>query len=318
VHFYRLSVDPDPNKSKRLAAANAGLLLTHALIHVPATAEGYIDMTRDGSNGYLFDFLSHAGKRVELAGYETTCLPRTHFVSRSEFVAFGCQLQEKVILSEFDLRGQQPWVQVLSGQHIMPIIASAPDAGRFVLSRILVNTTYIDMNNLLPDELSSQELTVMQNHDGRVLLKTQASPIQRSGQNFDLSEDGLSFVAMQSTQVTQHGESTQETKIVVFHLPALTAADQKDLRLASSAAPERNESLVRLSGAKPAKAEAETEKVTVLATTPTVTREASATAPADTPETVGDPNPEQPRKPPSLYTSDHPDADHPKIPPPGF
>ena len=311
VHFYRLSVEADPNKPKRLYAAVAGILLTRTMIHVPATAEGYIDITQDGSNGYLFDFLTHTGKRVELAGYETTCVPRTYFVSRSEFVAFGCQLQGKVILSEFDLRGQQPWVQALNGAHITPLIISAPDAGRFALSRILVNGTYIDMENLAPEELSSQELIVMQNHDGRLLLKTQATPIQRAGQNFDLSEDGLSFATMQTAQVTQHGETTQNTKIVVYHLPALTPADEKELKLAASAAPEKNDGVVRLFGTRQAKAEAETEKVTVH-TGVTTAAPAAIVAPAATQDTIGDPNPDQPRKPPSLY-----DADHPK-PPPDF
>jgi hypothetical protein len=314
VHFYRLSVEGDPGKPKRLSAAVAGILLTRTMIHVPATAEGFVDITQDGSNGYLFDFLTHTGKRTELAGYATTCVPRSYFVSRSEFVAFGCQLQDKVILSEFDLRGQQPWVQVLNGAHITPTIISAPDAGRFVLSRILVNGTYIDMENLQPDELSSQELTVMQNHDGRLLLKTQASPIQRAGQNFDLAEDGLSFATVQTTQVTKYGETTQDTKIVVYHLPALTPADQKELKVAAAAAPEKNDAVIRLFGSPQKNTAAQSTAVTVRADTTTVApAAATAVAPADPQPATGDPSPDAPRKPPSLY-----DPDHPKTPPPSI
>jgi hypothetical protein len=311
VHFYRLSAEGDPGKPQRLIPAVAGILLTRTMIHIPATAEGYIDITQDGTNGFLFDFLSHTGERKELSGYATTCVPRSYFISRSEFVAFGCELQDKVILSEFDLRGQQPWVQVLSGAHIVPTIISAPDAGRFVLSRILVNGTYIDMGNILPDELSSQELTVMQNHDGRLLLKTQASPIERSGQNFDLSEDGLSFATVQTTQVTRYGETTQNTKIVVFRLPALTPADEKEVKLEAGAAPEKNNGMVRLFGTKP-QTEAETQRVTVQTGTTAVVPIATPVAPGDAQPTAGDADPDgPPRKPPSLYGPDHP-----KEPPP--
>ncbi len=311
TRFFRLLEQSEPGKPERLIASAAGGLLTRSLIHVPATAEGFIDTTRDGSNGYLFDFQTHAGKRMELAGYETTCSPRTYMVSRSEFVAFGCQIQDKSLLSEFDLRGQQPWVQVLAGQYISPMVTAAPAAGRFVLSRITVGGTYVDLNSILPDEMTAQELTVMQNHDGRVLLKTKATPIERSGQNFDLSEDGMWFVTLQTTQTTRGEETTQKAQILVYQLGPLTAADQKEVKLAEEAAPAKNDAVVRLvSSAAPVKHTAEAEAVTVHTAAKTITAVAETPGPAPK-ATLGDVHDDDaPRKPPSLY-----DPDHPKVPP---
>jgi hypothetical protein len=315
IRFFRLLSETPAGKPERLVAVAAGGVLSHGMIHIPATAEGFLDVTQDGSNGYLFDFQLHGGKRMELAGYETTCLPRSYFLSRSEFVAFGCQVQGQVLLSEFDLRGQEPWVQVLHGTAIAPTIQPAPAAGRFALSRILVNTTMtLDLDNLLPDELTAQEITVMQNHDGRQLLKTQASPIQRAGQNFDLSEDGMEFATLQSTQKMQGEETVWNTKIVVYRLPELTAADQKELKLAEAAAPERNDAMVRLLSAKAAKSAVAGQAVTVRTGTQAAVPVEAPAAPAPK-ATLGDVSPEDgtPRKPPSLY-----DPDHPKTPPPGL
>ena len=313
VRFYRLAYrDPDskdkdePGKPDRVLPRVAGGIATQNMIHIPATAEGFIDITKDKDIGYLFDFQSHAGKRLELAGYETTCIPRTYFVSRSEFVAFGCQALNRAVLGEFNLRGQEPWALVLQGEYAAPIITSAPAAGRFVLSRLMVAASFVDLDNLTPEELSSQELTIMQNHDGRVLLKTTASPIQRAGQNYDLSPDGMSFATVQSTQTNHGDETTQHTKIVVYHLPALTPADEKELKLAADSIPEKNEASIRLLTASQAKQADTTGALTVTsgaATTPVATRT------ADLPANEGDATDDQPRKKPSLY-----DADHPKPP----
>ena len=310
IRFYRLAFrdEDEPGKPERVLPRVAGGLAVQNMVHIPATSEGFLDITKDKGVGYLFDFQSHSGKRIELAGYETTCIPRTYFISRSEFVAFGCQTQDKPVLSEFNLRGEEPWVQVLQGSYTAPIITSAPAAGRFVLSRLMVSGSYVDLDNLLPEELAAQELTILQNHDGRVLLKTQASPIQRAGQNFDLSPDGLSFATVQSTQTTHSDETTQHTRIVVYHLPGLTSADEKQLKLAADSIPEKSEAPIRLLTASQARRQDATPAITVrsgAAATPVATRTATQAA------NEGDATDEQPRKKPSLY-----DADHPKPPNP--
>ena len=91
------------------------------------------------------------------------------------------------------MKGEEPWLSALNGQQVSPVIVAAPAAGRFAVSRTLVGGNAVDMESLTSDDLTTQEITVMQNHDGRALLKVQASPIQRAGQNFDLSPDGMPF-----------------------------------------------------------------------------------------------------------------------------
>ena len=115
--------------------------------------------------------------------FDTDCAPTPFFISRSEFVALGCRGDTtKLQLSGFNLRGEEPWVSVLSGLQLAPEIVASPASGRFAFSRILLAHTYYDVENLLPEELTAQEITVFQHHDGRTLLKTTASPIQRAGQ----------------------------------------------------------------------------------------------------------------------------------------
>jgi hypothetical protein len=184
VHLYRMSFEAAaPGEQPKLRAQSAGLIATQKLIRVPATADGFLDVYQESPHTWLFDFQSHAGKRLELSPFDTECAPSPWFISRTDFISLGCTGSEsRVVLSGFDLRGEEPWIQVLSGNQIAPEIVSSPASGRFAFSRILVAGSFYDNQNLLPEELSGQEIQVIQNHDGRILLKVQASPIQRTDQ----------------------------------------------------------------------------------------------------------------------------------------
>jgi hypothetical protein len=262
IYFFRLREEKVDGK-ERLIARTAGLVGAPTLINLPATGDGYLDIKQESSGTWLFDFVSHAGKRLELSAYDTTCAPRPYFVSRSEFVAFGCRgATDKMQLSYFNLKGEQPWLSVLGGTQVSPSIVAAPAAGRFAMNRTLVGSALIDTDSLTADDFTSQEITVMQNFDGRVLLKVQATPIQRSGQNFDLSPLGTKFAVLRGGNLE------------VYTLPALTGKDQKAVQMAGSLAPEANDAPVKLNSVEVKIAEAEKPEETKPAETPAV-----ATAP---------------------------------------
>ena len=134
----------------------------------------------------------------------------------------------------------------------------------------------------------------MQNHDGRQLLKVQVTPIQRAGQNFDLSPDGMSLATLQTGQ------------LAIYHLAPLTAKDQKEIQ---DSLPEKNAAMIRLQ-ANNAKVETDTGKITGSApvNAPTVAASPAPSAPQATPaeNSAQSPADEAPRKPPTLYDKDHP------------
>jgi len=319
IYFFRLHTE-NPDGSGRLIAQMSGLIGAPNLIALPATAEGFLDLKQESGAVWDFDFVSHAGKRLELSGYETTCAPRPYWISRSEFVAFGCRgSADRVELSYFNMKGDEPWLSLLNGVQVSPAIIAAPDAGRFALIRTLVDANIFDNETLLPDDLTAQEITVFQGHDGRQLLKVQAQPIQRAGQNFDLSPSGLQFAVLR-------GEN-----IEVYKLPPLTEKDKKALELARSMAPEPYDGPIRL-GAVPVKVEeraaaAEPQAATQTSNAPVphpVSAPAalpsgeavpeSAAAPAPAAQAEGANGDQQgPRKPPSLYSSDYPKDANPPL-----
>ena len=134
-------------------------------------------------------------------------------------MAFGCQVGGgKPTLAGFNLKGENAWISVLGGQQLPPSIVSAPASGRFALERVMISASATNLENLIPDEIQGQEITVFQSYDGRQLQKLNASPVQRAGQNFDLAPSGLALA------VIQNGN------IAVYKLPPLTGKDQAALK----------------------------------------------------------------------------------------
>lgn len=236
VFFYRLLIEKIPGEPERLIRRHAGMLNASNLVDVPVNAQGYLSIAKESSRVYLFDFQPHIGKRIELSPYETTCLPHPYFVSRSDFVAFGCHgAVDKPQLGGFNLQGEHAWIEVLSGAHVTHSIVAAPASGRFALSRALRFGAAIDPMNVAQEEITGQEITVRQNYDGHLLLKVQANPIQQNGQNFDLSPNGLLLTA------------TFSGNIEVYRLPSLSAKDQQELKQAAAMELQFNEGMVSFS-----------------------------------------------------------------------
>ena len=306
IHLIRMLKDERPGHEDLLVAVNAGLVRARALVDVPATSEGFLDISKESANTWLFDFQAHAGKRTELSPYDTTCMPRAKFVSRSEFIAFGCRgSEDQQQLAGFNFRAEELWINAASGHYLYPWIMTAPAAGRFALSRTPLVGTYVDPSQPMLDQLGSQEVTVFQTHDGRTLLKLQTTPFQRAGQNFDLSPDGTLAAVIRGAAVE------------VYRLPPLNKKDNQEIAAAAALVPPATTARVELRSKAPADANVATVQSgtaepgptsaaagSMADVTQTETTPAAATTPAEKTNAAGDA--QGPRKPPSLYTPEHP------------
>ena len=311
IHFYRLHEDKaslapaGSEPGTEFHAQSSGVIYSPSLVNVPATAEGYLDIVKESDTVFDFDFKTHTGKKTELAAYDTTCSPKPYFISRSEFLAFGCRGSvDKGEVSVFNLRGEEPWVQTYSEQYLAPTVVSAPAAGRYAISRLTLNrASMVDPDNLTPDNVTAQEVVVQQTHDGRSLLKVQATPYQRAGQNYDLSTDGLMFATV------------QDGNLQIYRLPELTGKDRSEVARAMSVVPEKNDAMIALDSSPVTRAnDARADGVKVGAEV--MQKSAGEVVPLPTPADEGKTNPEDGnvvgdvpaarRQAPSLYDPEHP------------
>jgi len=331
INFYRLHPPSEPGGTIR--PNYAGVTHSRGTGGVPVTVAGYLSTVNQGHQHYAFDFHSYTGKIDELSPFDSTCPPFPLFVSHSEFIVFGCRNSQTVgAVGGFNMRGQEMWEQGLFGDFIAPSLVYAPSSGRFALSRVLLHNSAVADQPVSPDEISSQTVVVYQTDSGKQILHADCTPIERAGQNFALSPDGLSLAVV-------HAEA-----IEIYRLPSLTPKEEKAVVLAQTSAPPENDlPILFVSKVSPSAESAdstvqpEAQPANAIAPAPQSSASQGSTAvpdPTQTPpianptpaaepsgdstQSSGDPNPEVHRKPPTLYTlptdkpSDRPvSSDHP-------
>lgn len=280
LNFYRLLM---PNQSAdKVIPQYAGILASEAPVSISLTAAGYIDVSQESRDRWLFDFDPYVGKPLELSPFDTSCRPHPVFVSSSEFIAFGCRgSDDRQTIGGFDMTGQQMWQQDFSDVQAYANFVAAPAAGRFVMSRNLVAEGSGMTANFAPDSFTSQEIRVYQTYSGKQLLKVEASPVQRFGDNYDLSPDGLRLAVIRSDAVE------------LYSLPALTDADKDAVHKAKALEPQDVQAVVKLIS------QSKTATATVSPGEPLPPPVVVAPTPQ---ATVGDPQDQERRKPPTLYT----------------
>lgn len=312
LNFYRLT-PPGPTHDRFIPRV-AGFALSKQAVDLPVNATGYLRVLDQGHQRWAFDFKPYTGKVLELALYDSTCRPYPIIVSASEFVTFGCHGDGgRQQLAAFNFRGDQMWEQTLSGSYLSPSIAYAPVGGRFALGRLIVTSAAISTDSLTPAEVASESVDVYQIASGKILLHVECTPTARAGQNFTFSPDGLNFAII------------HDSAIEIHRLPALSPRDQTAIKLAATSAPAPNDAPVNVTGfasktppeddataetppirlseppAKPTAAEQ--TPPSALADTASDEENPTPTPPpaADRTSAAGDPPPEKPRKPPTLY-----------------
>jgi hypothetical protein len=321
IGFYRLDLT-----EKGLVASSAGTIRTRTAVALPVTAAGFLEILEGGKDRWLFNFDEHAGKVNELAEFDTSCVPRPTFVGNSEFVVFGCRgAEDKVDFAGFNMQGEEMWQQNFYDQHVNPTFSFAPGAGRFALGRTIVSGDFDPELPLPSSMVTAQEVRVYQSYNGKLLFKTECTPVERAGQNFALSPDGLRLAVVRELPVRHPATrdlpayTQNETTVEVYALPPLAAEDKAAVKAAQTNAPRDvgariDTSLARLSR-KSGKTAGDTESAEKVFVgdapaeppPPMPSADAGSQAAANT-IVEGDVQPTGPRKPPTLYG---PDEKHP-------
>jgi len=234
INLFRLSIPP--GSGDQVGLRPAGSVRSRVPGRIPATADGYLAIIDQGRQHWAFDFNSYAGKTNELSPFDSSCRPSPLFVSRSEFIAFGCHGGNAMqVIGAFNMRGEEMWEQTFLEAYTAPSFVFAPSSGRFALSRMIAHSSVGNTEPLMAELLGGQSVVVYQTDSGRQLLHVESLPIQRAGQNFALSPDGMSLAIV-------HGDA-----IEVYRLPPLTAKEQDAVKQAQAAAPEANDAPIHFS-----------------------------------------------------------------------
>ncbi|HEX4154925.1 MAG TPA: hypothetical protein VHY48_04880 [Acidobacteriaceae bacterium] len=232
IDFYRLSGGEEP--AEGLTVTDAGMYRSPELVVLPMDHDGYLWAGDPKRDQWPLSFSGYGGEEKTVGTVDSSCAPRMQMVSGFEYVAFACQgTADRVKLEAFGMDGHEMWEEGFGAMFGPPSFAYAPSAGRFAMSRISSALGEGAEWTTIPDD-ASQEVRVYQTESGDLLLRAPCSPVIGTAENFDLSEDGRLAVVV-------NGGSIQ-----VYQLPAPSAQDRKDLKLAASFAPPKADGPVKL------------------------------------------------------------------------
>jgi hypothetical protein len=270
LDFYRLSDGSTVGTPLRID--EAGSVRAPSPMLLPIDADGYFRTADREHDKWAIEYKPFAGKEVALAPIDSTCSPTLRRVGTSQFVAETCRGKiGGTMLSAFDFEKHEMWEEPLAASPLPPSMAMAPEAGRFAISRV-ASIDSVDTFQMQPDSVATQDVRVYQTQTGNLLLKVSCSPIFRTAENFDLSEDGMRAVVVRGDAIE------------VYRLPALTALDRADLAELQKVAPPHGTGKIELGGlAKEERQAATSEAASVVET-----------------ESVVNGDSQGPRKPPTL------------------
>ena len=269
INFFRLSTQA----GEEIRLFPSGAFRARVPGRIPANSAGYITMLDQGQRHWAFDFHTYSGKVKELSPFDSTCRPVPILVSRSEFIAFGCGLNHAPqVVGAFNMRGEEMWQQNLVETYISPTFDYAPRGGRFALSRVLTHSGVVQGgDSLSPELVAGQTIVVYQTDSGRQVLRVDASPVVRAGQNFALSPDGMTLAVVRGDAIEIHS------------LPPLTDKEREAVKQAEASAPQDDGAPVQLGEANSGSGVSAAGTGGALANTPAQAQESSPAAKPDEP-----------------------------------
>lgn len=238
VSFYRLH-----SAEGTLTVISSGAVRSAAPLALPLNTGGFLDTVEGTHSRFNFRFNTGNGAPTELGDWDTSCVPHSTFVSRSEFVSFGCRGgPEHQTIAGFNLGGDFMWQQSFYEPHVNPGFVFAPAAGRFALGRTIVSPGTNTFADLTPAEITSQEVRVYQTYNGKIVLRVNCTPAMRAGQNFALSADGMHLAVLRETAVPHKAKdepayTSHQAAIEIYDLPPLSRQDEAAVAAARKLAP---------------------------------------------------------------------------------
>lgn len=216
LEFFRIA--PAAEGKGQLTVSGAGAIGSTIPLHLPIDGDGYL-WAEDGERGkWMISFNEFGGRQEKLAPVMSSCHPRLSLLSRAEFLVETCRgSDQQPMLASYGFDGHENWEEPFGETLQPPVLALAPEVGRFAMSRLTAASSGAPVSGLGAEDTIAQELRVYQVESGDMLFHLQCAPAVRSAENFDLSPDGKMLTVL--------GPETLD----FYTLPGLSARDRSDL-----------------------------------------------------------------------------------------
>jgi hypothetical protein len=168
------------------------MLVSHVrtAVHVPMNGEGYLETLSSRGASWLVDFDPFTGGTSRAGTVESTCPLRLDFVASNEYVATTCGPSGMQWLVAMTLDGQRLWERPESSTAAWPLLTESQNGTRLVRETLQATHPINAIAPLNPDDITRQDVAILDAATGKEALRAQASPIYDVGGNVALSPSG--------------------------------------------------------------------------------------------------------------------------------
>lgn len=159
-------------------------------IHLPVNSLGFIENLRGRGSQWTLDLNYFTGGTKMLGSVDSTCEPRTDFLSENEFLVTGCADDGETKLVAMTTGGRTLWIAGAPSTEVWPQLTVAASGSR--LAWTTLDTTHA-LNSFAPmgaDDVKEQSVTVFDAANGDIALVSPLSPIFDVGGNVAISPSG--------------------------------------------------------------------------------------------------------------------------------
>jgi hypothetical protein len=178
---------------RRSGPDSGKVLLTSRIrtaVHLPFNSRGYVEPLRSRGPEWLLTLDYFTGGTTRIGAVDSACVPGLDFLSPTEFLATVCNGAGTRSLVALTLDGKRLWQFQGSDNAIWPSLAVSQNGARVARETILANHAVNSITPLSAEDITRQEVVVLDAATGNTVLRAQPSPIFDLGGNVALSPSG--------------------------------------------------------------------------------------------------------------------------------
>jgi len=199
---YGQKSDGESDLEVRILRRDSGQVMlvsrARSTVHLPINSDGYLESLRGMGNEWLLNLKYFSGGSKILGQVESNCAPLFDFLSQREVLVTTCTPLGAGKLVAMTTEGRRLWDAETSDATMWPLVVRSPDGSRLAREVLTVSHPVRAGSTIDQGDILGQLVEVLDAADGKVVLKTAASPILDGGGNVAISPSGRRVAVLNS------------------------------------------------------------------------------------------------------------------------
>jgi len=199
IQFLRLDLTDAAHG--RITMSHAGHSVVASPLGFPLSGDGHLHAEMVSPDDWNVFYTPWRGGSTLLGDVVSTCAPQSTFLSGQEVLVVTCNGGDgNRAMAVVTLDKHELWQEKMNSDSTEPGVKTAIESGRFAISTLMRagGGTSSPLDLMAVDSINAQRIEVRDIKNGMLVASVDALPVQRAGQNYSLSQDGMHLAVLQN------------------------------------------------------------------------------------------------------------------------